>query len=178
MTVGKRGRGRPRKEIPFFNCSKAERQRVKKRLALGFAPFPKYTHEPCEAEKSLRNDVMPGVPFDLVLAINSSDEYGQPLCGAAYKERYAAAAESRKEAAINGGEMRPNGRLADTIVSQESGLTKLASGWSLSRILRSIDIKLEAAGRKCAGRSDMYAAIARAGLSKKSVRYAIGVKNI
>lgn len=169
MTVGKRGRGRPRKEIPFFNCSEAERQRVEKRLALGSDPFPKYTHEPCEAEKSLRNDVMPGVPFDLVLAINSCEEYGLLLCGVADKERYAAAAESRKEAAINGGEMRPNGRLADTIVSQESGLiqTKLASGWSLSRILKSIDIKLEAAGRKCAGRSDMYAAIARAGLSKK-----------
>lgn len=169
MTDVKRKRGRPKKVVPFFANPEAERQRVEQCLAQGRNPHPRFKHEPCQAELELRKDVMPGVPFELVLAINDTDEYGGPTCSPTAEKRWEEAKATRKLHARGGGEQRCKANLAARIIAQEADYirAKKAEGWSKSRVFRAINARRTELDAARASRTEMYDQLNLSGLWSK-----------
>lgn len=117
-------RGRPRKIVPLFSDPESERIRVERCLLEGRDPYPKYKHEPCEAELSLRADVEPYVPFELVLALNDLDEDGYPYTSPKAEKLLAEAKAKQKEKASEGGHMRKRGNIAAQVIAEEADFIK------------------------------------------------------
>ena len=150
----------------MFDDPEAERLRVERRISEGHDPYPRYKHEPCAAETELRKDVMPGVPFDLVLQLNDSDCDGFPLRNLKAEDQWDKAQAKRELAAHSGGELRPRSNLAAEIVRAEADYirAKRAEGWNRSRIINGIKARLTTKGQKCAGRTQMFDQIQAFGL--------------
>lgn len=161
--IGARKRGRPRKVRPVFRDADAERRRVERCAKDGRDPYPAFKHKPCKAERELRKCVKPGVPFDLVLALNDTDDDGFTACEIAAATLWDKAAAKRKAKAREGGEMRQRTNLAAEIVGSESEYIreKHAKGWSKSRIINGIKNRRVQRGKTTAGRSEMYKQLGR-----------------
>jgi hypothetical protein len=164
MASGKRGR--PRTIRPFFDDPESERLRVDQCIKEGRDPYPKLKFEPCAAELSLRADVEPYIPFELVLALNDSDEDGYPICSPEAERRWVEAKAKQKEAAQRGGELRETDNYAKQVISAEASyiLDKRAQGRSISWVIKEINAKLSKRSEKCVGRSEMYKQLAASGL--------------
>ena len=167
MTTGRK-RGRPRKIRPFFEDPIVEQKRLEKCRVEGRDPYPQFKHVPCAAERSLRKDVMPGVPISLVLAINSCDEYGRPYCSPATEAKWAEAQAKRQQAARDGADMIKGNRnnCAATAVSDFADDIRrvAASGKARSAALRAVNQKLVASGSACISRSEFYRHLAASGI--------------
>lgn len=152
-------RGRPRKNAPFFCDPDAESLRVQKCRVAGRDPYPKFKNTPCEAERSLREGIMPWVPFDLVLDLNETDDGGRPVASPDAERPWDEAKALREKAARDGGHMRQKRNLAKEIVKSEGQYIseKRSEEWSTSRIISEINKRRKKNGEKCAGRSEMYA---------------------
>lgn len=163
MASGKRGRLRTVK--PLFADPESERIRIDQCIKEGRAPYVPYKHEPCAAELELRKDVMPGVPFDLVLELNTSDCDGFPLFNHKAEAKWDEAQAKRKQDAQSGGELRRTSNLAAEIVAAEADYirAKKLEGWNRSRIFNGIKVRRTSKGQKCAGRSEMYEQIRLSG---------------
>lgn len=161
--IGARKRGRPRKVRPVFRDAAAERRRVERCAQIGRDPYPVFKDKPCKAERELRKGIKPGVPFDLVLALNDLDDDGFPTCTTAAATRWDEAAVKRNASARKGGEMRSRTNLAATIVASESEYIreKHNKGWSKSKILNGIKNRRIKQGKAAAGRSEMYKQLAQ-----------------
>lgn len=164
MANGKRGRHRTKR--PFFDDPESERLRVGQCIKEGRDPYPKLKFEPCAAELSLRADVEPYIPFELVLALNDSDEDGYPICSPEAERRWVEAKAKQKEDAQRGGELRETDNYAKKVIFAEASyiLEKRAHGWSISRVIKAINFKLSTRGDTCVGRSEMYKQLAASGL--------------
>lgn len=164
MASGQRGRKRTVK--PFFADPDSERLRVDKCIKEGRDPYPPYKHEPCAAELELRKGVMPGVPFDLVLELNTSDCDGFPLFNPKAEAKWDKAHAKRKQDAMSGGELRPTSNLAAEIVAAEADYirAKKLEGWNRSRVINGINAHRAGKAQKCPGRSEMYEQIRASGL--------------
>ena len=162
MAIGKRGRP----HSPFFADLESERLRVDQCIKEGREPYPPYKHEPCAAELELRKDVMPGVPFDLVLTLNDSDCEGFPLFNAQAEAKWDEAQANRKNDARSGGEARPTINLAAEIIAAEADYisAKKGEGWNRSRIINGIKVRRTSKGQQCASRTEMYDQIRISGL--------------
>ncbi len=159
-------RGRKRKPIPVFSDPESERIRLENCQKEGRDPYPKLKFEPCAAELSLRADVEPYIPFELVLALNDSDEDGYPICSPEAERRWVEAKAKQKEAAQRGGELRETDNYAKQVISAEASyiLDKRAQGRSISWVIKEINAKLSKRSEKCVGRSEMYKQLAASGL--------------
>jgi hypothetical protein len=164
MASGKRGR--PRTERPFFTDPESERLRVDQCFKEGRDPYPPYKHEPCAAELELKKDVMPGVPFDLVLQLNDSDCDGFPLFNAKAEAMWDKAQAERQQAARSGGAARSKINLAAEIIAAEADYisAKKGEGWNRSRIINGIKVRRTSKGQQCASRTEMYDQIRTSGL--------------
>lgn len=162
MASGKRGRP----HIPFFADPESERLRVDQCIKEGRAPYPPYKHEPCAAELELRKGVMPGVPFDLVLELNTSDCDGFPLFNAKAEAKWDDAQAQRKNDAQSGGEMKPKANLAADIIADHAHFiqTKKAEGARKSDVINWINTFRLKAKLEIAGRSEMYGQLKASGL--------------
>ena len=162
MASGKRGRP----HTPFFADPESERLRVDQCIKEGRDPYPPYKHEPCAAELELRKDVMPGVPFKLVLQLNDSDCDGFPLFNAKAEALWDKARAEREQAARSGGEARPTINLAAEIVRQEADYigAKRIQGWTRSRVINGIKARRTEKRLQCASRTEMYDQIRISGL--------------
>ena len=162
MASGKRGRP----HTPFFADPESERLRVDQCIREGRNPYPPYKHEPCAAELELRQQVMPGVPFDLVLKLNDSDWEGLPLFNAKAEALWEKAQAERQLAARSGGEGRPTINLAAEIVTEEADYirAKRAQGWNKSRVINGIKAHRTEKRQRCASRTEMYDQIRISGL--------------
>ncbi len=166
MLGGKGRRGRPRKIRPVFEDPEAERLRVERCIEEGLEPYPPYKHEPCKAELELQNDVVPGVPFDLVLQLNECDDDGLPICSPVAEKRWDEAQAERVRAATSGGEMRPTSNLAAEIIAENADYirAKRAEGAKMSEVIGWLNKLRSLAALKCAGRSEMYEQLRASGL--------------
>jgi hypothetical protein len=164
----KRPRGRPLKKVPVFSDPNAEAVRVNKRLAAGLTPYPPFKHVPCHAEKSLRKDASPYIPFNLVLDLNNYDHDGRHLLLPKGKKSLDEAYQKRLEAARNGAAERPRSSLAAEMIRSERVYIqgKLDGGWSKSKIFRYVKIRRDKAGKKCACRTEFYKQLAALGLKR------------
>jgi len=162
MASGKRGRP----HTPFFADPESERLRVDQCIKKGRDPYPAYKHEPCAAELELRKGVMPGVPFDLVLELNTSDCDGFPLFNAKAEAKWDKAQAQRKNDARSGGEMKPKANLAAEIVADHAHFiqTKKAEGARKSDVINWINTFRLKARLEIAGRSEMYRQLKASGL--------------
>lgn len=162
MASGKRGRP----HTPFFADPESERLRVDQCIKEGRDPYPPYKHEPCAAELELRKDIMPGVPFKLVLQLNDSDCDGFPLFNAKAEALWDKARAKREQAARSGGEARPTINLAAEIIAAEADYicAKKGEGWNRSRIINGIKARRTSKGQQCASRTEMYDEIRISGL--------------
>lgn len=162
MASGKRGRP----HTPFFADPESEGLRVDQCIKEGRDPYPPYKHEPCAAELELRKDVMPGVPFKLVLQLNDSDCDGFPLFNAKAEARWDKARAEREQDARRGGEARPTINLAAEIVREEADYigAKRAQGWTRSRVISGIKARRTEKRQRCASRTEMYYQIRISGL--------------
>ena len=176
MTTGRK-RGRPRKIRPFFEDPIVEQKRLEKCRVEGRDPYPQFKHVPCAAERSLRKDVMPGVPMSLVLLMNSCDEDGRPYCSPAAEAKWDEARAKRQQAAQDGADdpkaKRQN--YAATAVSDFADTIRrmAARGQTRSAALSAVNKKLmvEASGSACIGRSEFYRHLAASGIwPRKTVR--------
>jgi hypothetical protein len=150
----------------MFDDPEAERLRVERCLSKGHDPYPRYKHEPCAAELELRKDVMPGVPFELVLQLNDSDCDGFPLFNRKAEDQWDEAQAERQQVARRGGEMKPKANLAEEIVSAEADYirAKRAQGWKKSRVINGIKVRRTGKRQQCAGRTEMYDQIRKSGI--------------
>jgi hypothetical protein len=162
MAIGKRGRP----HTPFFSDPESERLRVDQCIKEGRNPYPPYKHEPCAAELELRKGVMPGVPFNLVLELNTSDCEGFPLFNAQAEAKWDEKQAKRKQNAREGGEARPTINLAAEIVTEEADYirAKRAQGWNKSRVINGIKAHRTEKRQRCASRTEMYDQIRISGL--------------
>lgn len=159
-------RGRPRKVYPFFSDPEAERERVEKCIAMGRDPYPPFKHEPCEAELALRKEIIPGVPFKLVLAMYDVDADGLPYTSPVVLQRWEDAAANRKQAACEGAEMSPHSNRAANIIREEAGYIrqKRLQGAKKSEVIKWIGANRARAGKSVAGRTEMYKQLNLSGL--------------
>lgn len=159
-------RGRPREIRPVFDDPDAERLRVERCIREGRDPYPEYKHEPCAAELELRKDIMPGVPFALVVQLNDTDFDGYPLDHPAAEAAWNAAQAKRRLAASSGGEMRERRNLAAEVIAENAYYirTKRAEGAKKSEVIKWLNDRRSAAGLKRAGRSEMYEQLRVSGL--------------
>lgn len=167
MMVGRKGkRGRPRKIRPVFDDPVAERLRVERCIREGRDPYPAYKDEPGAAELELRKDIMPGVPFALVVQLNDTDVNGYPLDHPAAETAWNAAQAKRRQAASNGGEMRERRNLAAEVIAENADYirTKWAEGAKKSEVIKWLNDRRIKAGLKRAGRSEMYTQLRASGL--------------
>lgn len=106
---------------------------------------------------------MPGVPFNLVLQLNDSDDYGGPTSNPEATKKFEDAAAERSKAASRGGELRPCTNLAREVVYEEYEYIKTsrANGMTDNAIRLEIDRRRKLKGKPCAGRSQMYEALKR-----------------
>lgn len=164
MARGKRGR--PRTERPVFADPESERIRVERCINEGRDPYPPYKNEPCAAELELRKGVMPGVPFNLVLELNTSDCDGSPLSNPEAEAKWDKAQAKRKQKAREGGETRPAINIAAEIVDEEANYIrdKKAEGWNRSRVINGIKARRTGKAQRCASRTEMYDQIRISGL--------------
>lgn len=159
-------RGRPRKIVPLFSDPESERIRVENCVIEGRDPYPKYKHEPCAAELSLRADVEPFIPFELVLALNDLDEDGYPYTSPKAEKLLAEAKAKQKEKASEGGYMRERGNIAAQVIREEANFIKQNqdAGHSRSAVIQWIIKRRNAEKKKCAGRSELYRQLKASGL--------------
>jgi len=164
MAGGKRGRLRTIK--PMFDDPEHERLRVERCINEGHDPYPPCKHEPCAAELELRKDVMPGVPFDLVLELNNSDCDGFPVCNPKAEAQWDEAQAKRKQHARSGGEMKPKANLAAAIIADHLDyiIAKKADGGRKGDVIRWINALRLKARLETAGRSEMYRQLTASGL--------------
>jgi hypothetical protein len=162
MASGKRGRP----HTPFFSDPESERLRVDQCIKEGRDPYPPFKHEPCAAELDFRKGVMPGVPFDLVLELNTSDCDGFPLSDPKAEAKWDEAQARRKQDAQKGGEARSTINLAAKIVMEEADYirAKRAQGWNKSHVINGIKARRTEKRQRCAGRTEMYDQIRISGL--------------
>lgn len=162
MASGKRGRP----HTPFFADPESERLRVDQCIKEGRDPYPPYKHEPCAAELDLRKGVMPGVPFDLVLELNTSDYDGFPLSNPKAEAKWDEAQAKRKQDARSGGEMKPKANLAASVIADHTHFiqTKKAEGARKSEVINWINAFRLKARLEIAGRSEMYRQLTASGL--------------
>ena len=167
VTTGRK-RGQPRKIRPFFEDPIEEQKRLEKCRAEGRDPYPKFKHVPCAAEHSLRKDVMPGVPFSLVLLLNNRDHHGRPYYSPKADADWEEAQGKRQRAACAGADTIKANRqnCAATAVSDFADDIRriAASGKTRSVALRAVNQKLEASGSACIGRSEFYQHLAASGI--------------
>ena len=154
----KRKRGRPRINIPFFEDPDAERVRVKKCIAEGRDPYPPFKHEPCEADLELREEIIPGVPFKLVLAMYGTDDDGVPCISPETLRRWEEAAQNRKNASQAGVEATPRFNKAACIIAEEEDYIreKRREGVKKSDVINWIKANRIRAGKSVASRTEMY----------------------
>lgn len=166
----KKKRGRPRKVYPFFADPEAEQQRVEEYRAAGRDPYPRFKHEPCTAERDLREDIGPYVPFDLVLALNDAGpDDGPPPPNPKAEAAYDTAMAKRRENGEAGGTRNQGYRAnkAQEIVLRYSDyiFDKRAAGWSKAKVIANLPkhIKKETGDRPTLPcRSEMYRAMKEA----------------
>lgn len=158
MTGGKGKVGRPPMIRPLFDDPEAERLRREQCVREGRDPTPIYKFERSAAELELRKDVIPGVPFALVVQLNDTDVDGYPLDHPAAEAAWDAAQAMRSEAARAGGEMRERRNLAAEVIAKNADYirTKRAEGAKKSEVIKWLNNRRSAVGLKCAGRSEMY----------------------
>ena len=161
-----RKRGRPWKVRPVFADPDFERLRVERCLSEGRDPYPPFKHVPCEAERELRKGIMPGVPFDLALLLNDSDDDGRPICLPVAEKGWAEAKAKRTQSAQSGGEQRQRGNLAVEIITADADYIRQrrAAGAKKADVINGLKARRRAAGQKCAGRSEMYKQLGASGL--------------
>lgn len=159
-------RGRPRKVYPFFSDPEAERERVEKCIAEGRDPYPPFKHEPCEAELALREEIIPGVPFKLVLAMYDVDAEGQPYTPPEALQRWEEAAQSRRNASQAGVEATPRANKARRIITEEAGYIrqKRLQGAKKSEVIKWIKGNRTRAGKSVASRTEMYKQLSLSGI--------------
>jgi hypothetical protein len=162
----KRPRGRPPKKVPVFSDPNAEAVRVDSCLTAGLNPYPPFKPVPCHAEKSLRKDASPYIPFNLVLYLNNYDDDGRHLLPPKGKKSLDEAYQKRLEAARNGAAQRPrSNRAAEMIRSERVYIqSKLDVGWSKSKIYMNVKIRRIKADEKYACRAEFYKQLAALGL--------------
>lgn len=151
-------RGRPRKVHPFFSDPEAERERVEMCIAEGRDPYPPFKYKPCDEELELRKEVIPGVPFKLVLAMYDVDPDGLPYTSPLALQRWEDAAAKRKQEACKGAEMSHRSNLAANIIREEAGYIrqKRLQGAKKSEVIKWIEANRARAGKSVAGRTEMY----------------------
>lgn len=166
MSQKKRNRGRPKKVRPVFVDPDAERQRVEMCLSEGRDPYPRYKYVPCETERELRKGIMPGVPFNLVLLMNDTDDDGRPICLPIAEKRWEEAKAKREQSAQVGGEMRSCSNLARDIIVAEADYVRerRAAGAKKADLINGLSARRRSAGQKYAGRSEMYKQLVASGL--------------
>ena len=164
----KRPRGRPPKKVPVFSDPNAEAVRINRCLTAGLNPYPPFKHVPCSAEKSLREDTIPSVRFELVLDLNSCDDEGHPVSDPLAEARWDQAQKDRVTAARDGAAQRPRSNLAAEVISSERTYiqSKVGAGWSKSKIYRHVKIRRIKADKKYACRAEFYKQLAAVGLEK------------
>lgn len=164
MISPKRGRGRPKKKVPFFSDPVAEQ----KRLTGGYQPrrSTRFTEAFIdelsaggeEVRQELLKDTGPYVSLELVLRLNMSDLRGYPVDSPQAAAEFDDALAKRREAAVKGGEARPKYSLAAEIVASDADYirTKRAEGFSTNRIIMAIAVRRAKNGQRRAGRTQMY----------------------